>query len=82
MRSRAAKLPPSELGYFGGLFTARGWGFGGYQNETGTFSNEPPRTQLTEPPPGYQTPSASQPYGMTRRIERTAPQPHDPAGRQ
>lgn len=75
-------LPPSELGYFGGLFTARGWGFGGYQNETGTFTNEPPRTQLTEPPPGYQTPSGSQPYGVTRRVERTAVQPHDPAGRQ
>jgi hypothetical protein len=72
-------VAPSELGYFGGLFSLRAWGFGGYQDETGTFTNEPPRTQLTEPPPGYQTPSSSQPYGVTRRVERAAPQPHDPA---
>jgi hypothetical protein len=36
---------------------------------------------LTAPPPGYQTPSAEHPYGTTRRIERTAPKPFDPAGR-
>jgi hypothetical protein len=29
-----------------------------------TFTGEPPRTSLTEPPPGYQTPSADQPYGI------------------
>ena len=27
------------------------------------FTGEPPRTSLTEPPPGYQTPSPDQPYG-------------------
>jgi hypothetical protein len=70
---------PSELGYFGGLFSGRAWGFGGYTNETGTFTTEPSRNQLTEPPPGYQTPSPSQPYGVTRRVERSAPQPFDPA---
>jgi hypothetical protein len=77
------QVNPSELGYFGGLFSGRAWGFGfgGYKDETGTFTNEPPRTQLTEPPPGYQTPSAAQPYGVTRRIENTPIQPHDPAGR-
>ena len=65
-------VAPSELGYFGGLFSGRAWGFGRpYQDETGTFTSEPPRRQLTEPPPGYQTPSAAQPYGVTRRIERT-----------
>jgi hypothetical protein len=72
-------LLPSELGYFGGLFSLRAWGFSGYQDETGTFTNEPSRSQLTEPPPGYQTPSPSQPYGVTRRVERTAPQQFDPA---
>jgi hypothetical protein len=79
------QIPPSQLGYFGGLFSGQAWGFssgfGGYKDETGTFTNEPQRSQLTEPPPGYQTPSGDQPYGVTRRIERTAVQPHDPAGR-
>ena len=57
----------------------RAWGFGGYTNETGTFTNEPSRNTLTEPPPGYQTPSPAQPYGVTRRVERSAPQQFDPA---
>lgn len=74
-------VSPSELGYFGGLFSLRAWGFSGYQNETGTFTNEPARGQLTDPPPGYQTPSPDQPYGVTRRVERTAPKAFDPAGR-
>jgi hypothetical protein len=29
-----------------------------------TFTGEPPRTNLTEPPPGYLTPSPDQPYGI------------------
>jgi hypothetical protein len=29
-----------------------------------TFTGEPPRTSLTEPPPGYLTPSPDQPYGI------------------
>ena len=73
------QVAPSELGYFGGLFSGRAWGFGGYANETGTFTAEPTRDQLTQPPPGYQTPSADQPYGTTRRVERQAPQQFDPA---
>jgi hypothetical protein len=79
-------VPPSELGYFGGLFSGQAWGFGsgfgGYKDETGTFTNEPQRSQLTEPPPGYQTPSGAQPYGVTRRVERGKAEPHDPAGRE
>lgn len=74
-------VSPSELGYFGGLFSLKTWGFSGYQTETGTFTSEPSRGQLTDPPPGYQTPSAEQPYGVTRRVERTAPKAFDPAGR-
>jgi hypothetical protein len=76
------QIPPSELGYFGGLFSGRAWGFSGYQDETGTFSGEPRREALTEPPPGYQTPSPEQPYGVTRRIERTKTEAFDPAGRE
>jgi hypothetical protein len=72
-------MSPSQLGYFGGLFSMRAWGFGGYQNETGTFTSEPARTELTAPPPGYQTPSPAQPYGVTRRVERTGPEKFDPA---
>ena len=78
-------VPPSELGYFGGLFSGQAWGFGsgfgGYKDETGTFTSEPQRSQLTEPPPGYQTPSGDQPYGVTRRVERSKAEAHDPAGR-
>jgi hypothetical protein len=72
-------VAPSELGYFGGLFSGRAWGFGGSRDEVGTFTTEPPRSQLTEPPPGYQTPSPAQPYGVSKRIERTPVQPFDPA---
>ena len=72
-------VAPSELGYFGGLFSLRAWGFSGYYDETGTFTNEPSREALTQPPPGYQTPSAAQPYGVTRRVERQAPRQFDPA---
>jgi hypothetical protein len=84
--AEGAPVAPSELGYFGGLFSGRAWGFGsgfgGYQVETGTFTNEPPRARLTEPPPGYQTPSPDQPYGVTRRVERTKTEQFDPAGRE
>jgi hypothetical protein len=34
------------------------------KTETGTFTTEPPRDNLTAPPPGYQTPSPNQPYGL------------------
>ena len=66
-------LLPSELGYFGGLFTAQGFGFGAQKDEFGTFTAEPPRTSLTAPPVGYQTPSPAQPYGVTKRNEYEKP---------
>jgi hypothetical protein len=60
-------VKPSRLGYKGGLF---GTLFkSSSDDETGSFTGEPPRTSLTEPPPGYQTPSPAQPYGVTKRIE-------------
>lgn len=34
------------------------------RQETATFTGEPPRVSLTDPPPGYQTPSPDQPYGL------------------
>jgi hypothetical protein len=53
-------LSPSQLGYKSdklfGMFRSSG-------EETVKFTGEPARTSLTEPPPGYQTPSPDQPYG-------------------
>jgi hypothetical protein len=34
------------------------------KEEVATFTGEPPRASLTDPPPGYQTPSPDQPYGL------------------
>lgn len=62
-------LSPSELGYKGGLF---GNIFGSDKDEeTARFTGEPARTSLTEPPPGYRTPSPDQPYGLGKA--NTAP---------
>lgn len=34
------------------------------KEEYGTFTGEPTRAELTDPPSGYRTPSADQPYGI------------------
>jgi hypothetical protein len=52
-------MKPSELGYTGGVF---GTLFGQAKESEQVFTSEPPRTSLTEPPVGYQTPSPNQPY--------------------
>jgi hypothetical protein len=60
-------LKPYEMGpniFSRGIFKGR--------EETGTFTGEPPRSSLTEPPTGYRTPSASQPYGIG---QKAAPPP-------
>jgi hypothetical protein len=36
---------------------------GTHMKDTAKFETEPTRSSLTQPPPGYQTPSPSQPYG-------------------
>ncbi|MCW5692127.1 MAG: hypothetical protein KIT48_07160 [Pseudolabrys sp.] len=55
------RLTPSQLGYNGGMFGSL---FGGKKDdESARFTGEPPRASLTDPPAGYQTPSADQPYG-------------------
>jgi hypothetical protein len=66
-------VPPSELGYFGGLFSWKGFGWDNNKDEIGTFTAEPPRTSLVAPPVGYQTPSPEQPYGNTKKIEKIKP---------
>ncbi|MBI3701903.1 MAG: hypothetical protein HY242_15850 [Afipia sp.] len=53
-------LSPSQLGYNGGLFSGA---FGGNKEETAVFTGEPERSDLTEPPKGYQTPSPNFAYG-------------------
>jgi len=55
----AAPLSPSQLGYSGGLFKM----FHGNTSESKTFTEEPPRESLTQPPVGYQTPSPNYAYG-------------------
>lgn len=52
-------LKPSELGSKG-LFDL----FSNKSERPADFTQEPTRTTLTEPPPGYQTPSTAQPYGL------------------
>ncbi|HWM84091.1 MAG TPA: hypothetical protein VNQ56_18685 [Pseudolabrys sp.] len=53
---------PSALGYVGNLFTDA---FKGKDDEVVVFRGEPERESLTAPPSGYQTPSPTQPYGLT-----------------
>lgn len=42
-----------------------------------TFTGEPPRSSLTDPPPGYLTPSPDQPYGIS---EKQAPEKQQTLG--
>jgi len=65
------QVPPSELGWKGSLFGAM---FGDKKEETAKFTGEPPRSTLTDPPTGYQTPSPDQPYGVGKAL---APKPTD-----
>jgi hypothetical protein len=58
----------------GGLFSS----FNGGTKEIGTFKSEPPRTTLTEPPPGYQTPAPTAPYGITSGGRYDPPEEKDP----
>ncbi|WP_035658658.1 hypothetical protein [Bradyrhizobium sp. STM 3809] len=52
-------LSPAQLGFKGGLFGM----FKGSDSESKPFTSEPQRETLTQPPPGYQTPSPSYAYG-------------------
>jgi hypothetical protein len=49
------RLSPDQLGF-------KGWGM--KKDEKVVFTGEPERTRLTQPPPGLQTPSPNQPYGV------------------
>jgi hypothetical protein len=53
-------LSPSQLGFSGSLGSLM---LGGNKPETAPFKGEPERQTLTQPPPGYQTPSPNFAYG-------------------
>jgi hypothetical protein len=52
---------PSQLGEPKRSFLSFDWM---KSEEYGTFTGEPPRVSLTDPPVGYLTPSPDQPYGI------------------
>jgi hypothetical protein len=62
-------LPPSALGGSGNWFKDMKQLFS-KEPEYATFTNEPTRNELTQPPVGYQTPSPNQPYGLNPRDEK------------
>jgi hypothetical protein len=64
--------PPDKLGTIGNIFSNM---FGSKNDESARFTKEPPRAALTEPPPGYQTPSPNQPYGLSKAT--LTPKPKD-----
>src|SRR5215470_13752345 len=75
------EMTPSELGYTGGLwsgFLGLGKSFSKDKDaETATFVREPSRNSLTDPPAGYRTPSAAQPYGINGKAETAKAGPAD-----
>jgi hypothetical protein len=62
-------MRPSELGgknFFKDVFSSFS-----SEGETGTFTGEPVRGNLTAPPAGYQTPSPDQPYGVGPKTQKS-----------
>jgi hypothetical protein len=51
--------------------------FGKRDDEVIKFTQEPKRTELTDPPPGYQTPSPDQPYGLSQQTTTYKPKATD-----
>jgi hypothetical protein len=64
-------LAPNELGTKGSLLQSLFKD--NSKPEVAQFKGEPARSNLVEPPPGYRTPSAAQPYGLTPRQEKAKP---------
>lgn len=65
------RLPPSQLGSKGNFFSNM---FSKDKPDNTSFTGEPPRTALTDPPPGYQTPSPEQPYGLGKKTTVAKPE--------
>src|SRR5271165_2776782 len=59
-------LSPDQLGFEGRL---SGFFGNGNKTETAEFKGEPTRDTLTQPPPGYQTPSPNFAYGTGKKME-------------
>jgi len=60
-------LTPGELGFKNSMWgdmLGLGKFFGKDEAEVATFTREPPRISLTDPPAGYRTPSPAEPYGV------------------
>jgi hypothetical protein len=57
----AKPMSPAELGSKSVFSWSNLWGS---NEDYSTFTREPPRTNLIEPPAGYRTPSPNQPYGV------------------
>jgi hypothetical protein len=64
------RLTATELNDKSNIFTNM---FGKKDDEVAKFVKEPPRATLTEPPPGYQTPSPDQPYGLSKGSQEYHP---------
>jgi hypothetical protein len=60
----ARPLSPSQLGGGKNIFDSIFSSITPARPESTPFTGEPPRTSMTAPPPGYQTPSPAQPYGI------------------
>jgi hypothetical protein len=71
--SNSPMLSPSQLG-FSGSFSSL---FHGNTSESVPFKSEPTRESLTEPPPGYQTPSPNYAYGTGPK--ESLNKPYNPA---
>jgi hypothetical protein len=69
----ARPLNPSQLGGSKNWFNSLASTFGVQRPETAPFTGEPPRTTMTAPPPGYQTPSPNQPYGLGVEWQKAKP---------
>jgi hypothetical protein len=58
-----SRMSPTDLGF-------KGWGKESEQQVV--FSGEPERGSLTEPPPGYRTPSPNAPFGVVTKAKQAA----------
>jgi len=70
----ARPLSPAQLSGKTNWWDSMWSSVGPQRPESAPFTAEPPRTSMTAPPPGYQTPSPSQPYGLGVQAEKTKPQ--------
>jgi hypothetical protein len=72
--NKPKEMTPSELGFSNSMWKGMlglGKSFTGEKDvETTTFAREPARNSLTDPPAGYRTPAASQPYGINTKADK------------